>query len=168
MLVHASDRTAQGIGDSLGVFSPARLVYGFHLSLWAYFISDFDISLFIIFIFILFILYYVRFCGWCWKIIFSPSKHSGCQNLNFIVYLATEALAVVRQSLWRHKCRSPGRAGEQGIVPFKLVTNTKISNLHMAVISKQQIWGFDVPVDDLLIVHWGAEERKETQNGQTL
>lgn len=52
------------------------------------------------------------------------------------VYLSTEALAVVRQCLWGHESRSPGRAGEQGIIPLELVTNTKISYLHMPVISK--------------------------------
>lgn len=80
------------------------------------------------------------------------SKHLH-QNKQLCVYLSAEALAVVRQRLWGHKSRSPSRAGEQGIVSLELVTNAKISDLHMAVISQQQVRGLDVPVDDLLIVH---------------
>lgn len=68
-------------------------------------------------------------------------------------YFPTEALSGVGEGLRRHEGRRAGGAGQQSVVALELVADPEVGYLHVAVVAQQQVGGFDVPVDNLLVVH---------------
>lgn len=75
-----------------------------------------------------------------------------CQTC--LSHLSTEALLVFGHHLGGHEGRRPRRARQEGIRPLKLVAHAKVCDLDVTVVAQQQVGGFDVPVDDLVVVHW--------------
>lgn len=69
-------------------------------------------------------------------------------------HLPTEALARIRNGLRGHERWGPGRAGQLSIVSLKLVADAEVGNLHVPVVPQEQVGWLDVPVDDLLAVHY--------------
>ena len=78
-------------------------------------------------------------------------------------HLAGKALLALWHHLRGHESWGPCSAGQQGIIPLKLVTHTKVCYLHVPVISQKQVWGLNISVDDLLVVHWGEDQEGEEQ-----
>lgn len=74
-------------------------------------------------------------------------------------HLSAEALAGLWQGLWCHEGWRPGRAGQQSVVALELVAHSEVCDLQVAVVAQQQVGRLDVPVDDLLVMHW--EKQKE-------
>lgn len=56
--------------------------------------------------------------------------------------------------LWGHEGRRPCRAGQESVRPLELVAHTEVCDFDVAVVPQQQVGGFNVPVDDLVVVHW--------------
>lgn len=68
-------------------------------------------------------------------------------------YFPAEALPGVGKRLGRHESGRAGRAGQQGVVALELVADPKVCNLQVTVVAQQQVGGFDVSMDNFLVVH---------------
>lgn len=83
----------------------------------------------------------------------------GGQQEKFLSYLPAEAMLVFGHHLGGHEGRRPLRARQEGVRPLKLVAHTKVCDLDVAIVPQQQVGGLDVPVDDLVVVHWTIKRR---------
>lgn len=79
-------------------------------------------------------------------------------------YFPAEALPGVGKRLGRHEGGRAGRAGQQGVIALKLVADPEVCDLHVTIVAQQQIGGFDVSVDNFLVVHC---EDKQTTDQRT-
>lgn len=80
-----------------------------------------------------------------------------------LTHLSAEALLMFGYHLGGHEGRRPRRARQEGVRPLKLVAHTKVCDLDVTIVTQQQVGGFDVPVDDLVVVHWkNTEQDKAT------
>lgn len=75
------------------------------------------------------------------------------RQLPAAAHLPTEALLVLRYHLRGHEGRRPGRARQLGVHPLEFLADAEVGDLDVAVVAQQQVGGFDVPVDDLVVVH---------------
>lgn len=85
--------------------------------------------------------------------------------------LAREVLAGLGECLWSEECRRSHRAGQQGVSSLKLVTDSKVGDFNVSVLTNQQVRWLNVSVNDLLIVYCREVERTSflsTANLQTL
>lgn len=73
-------------------------------------------------------------------------------------HLSAEALSFFIYHLRGHEGRRPRCARQESICALELLADAEIGDLDMAVITQQQVGWFDVPVDDLVVVHWGFKE----------
>lgn len=78
-------------------------------------------------------------------------------------HFPAEALPCVWEGLRSHKSGRAGGTGQQSVVAFKLVADPKVCYLHVAIIAQQQVWGLDIPMDDLLVMHWGGRSLRVTR-----
>lgn len=62
-----------------------------------------------------------------------------------------------------HEGRCPCCARQECIRPLELVAYSKVCDLDVSIVSQQQVGGFDVPVDDLVVVHWKMYREQRSQ-----
>lgn len=76
----------------------------------------------------------------------------GCGSDRASSHLPREVNPVFRQGFRGQERRRSHCAGQEGISPLKLVTDSKVCDLDVSVFSHQQVGWFDVSVDDLLVM----------------
>lgn len=75
-------------------------------------------------------------------------------------HLSAEALSLFVYHLRGHEGRRPRCARQEGVRALELLADAEIGDLDVAVVAQQQVGRLDVPVDDLVVVHWGKGSRK--------
>lgn len=75
-------------------------------------------------------------------------------------YPAAESLILISQSFRGHEGWSSCTVWQESIMTLKLITDTKICYLYVAIIPQQQIRGFDVSVNDFLIVYYKTQNKR--------
>lgn len=72
---------------------------------------------------------------------------------DFLSHLSAETMLVFGHHLRGHEGRGPRRTRQEGVGPLEFVAHAKVCDLDVSVISQQQVGGFNVSVDDLVVVH---------------
>lgn len=84
-------------------------------------------------------------------------------SVSVLFHLSAEAVLVLSHHLWSHEGRRPRRARQEGVRPLELVAHSEVCDFDVTIVPQQQVGGFDVPVDDLVIVHWTRQRRQRVE-----
>ena len=68
-------------------------------------------------------------------------------------HLSGEVLAGLGECLGGKESRRSHSAGQQRVRPLKLIAHAEVCDLYVTVLAHQQVGGFDVAMDDLLVMH---------------
>ena len=89
-----------------------------------------------------------------WNSVITNVRPSPEQQRKLCSHLSAESPLVFGHHLGGHEGRGPRRARQEGVGPLELVAHAKVGDLDVTVVPQQQVGGFDVSVDDLVVVHW--------------
>lgn len=96
------------------------------------------------------------------KSFLKPNSKDSCTSENHLqravvswlfLHLSREVLSGLRECFRGKESRRSHCAGQEGISPLKLVTDSEVCYLDVSILSHQQVRGFDVSVDDPLVMY---------------